>query len=327
MKVLYYNQKESEDVDNLRQLTDEEITITVIPPEEKEKAIGRAEEFDAVIGARIPREFLERAKDLEFFIIPFAGIPVQDKENLPDFQDLKVINSHFNKKYVSELAWALLLSSAKKLCPIHNKMKKGDWTPRYEHQWGLSLEGKELLILGYGEIGRKVAKVGKAFDMKVYAVKKTPSEEDTIDFIGTNSDLPELLPKADFIMVTLPLTEETRGYLGGDEFDMMKDGVHIVNVGRGPVIDEEAFYEALKSGKVAGAGIDTWWIYPPDEESRSNTMPSNYPIHEFDNVVFSPHRGSHVKDREEKRMKDLAEILNSLNKGEIINLVDVEEGY
>ncbi|MGM0510149.1 MAG: 2-hydroxyacid dehydrogenase [Thermoplasmatota archaeon] len=327
MEVLYYNQKESEDIEHLRELTDELISVTVIPPDEKETAIDRAEDFDAVIGARIPREFLVKASNLEFFIVPFAGIPVQDKENLPDFPDLKVINSHFNKKYVSELAWALLLASAKKLCPIHNKMKEGDWTPRYEHEWGLGLEGKELLILGYGEVGRKIAKVGKAFDMKVKAVKKTPGEDDYIDFIGTNEDLPDLLPDADFIIVTLPLTDETEGYLGEEEFEMMKDGVHIVNVGRGPVIDEGGFYRALKSGKVAGAGIDTWWIYPPDEESRSDTMPSNYPIHEFDNVVFSPHRGSHVKNREEKRMKDLAEILNSLNKGEIVNLVDVEEGY
>ena len=327
MEVLYYNQKESEDIDNLRELTDEDISITVIPPDEKEKAVESAEEFDAVIGARIPRKFLEKASNLEFFIIPFAGIPVQDKDNLSDFPDLKVINSHFNKKYVSELAWALLLASTKKLCPIHNKMKKGDWTPRYEHEWGLGLEGNELLILGYGEIGKRIAKVGKAFDMEVKAVKKTPGEDDTVDRLGTNEDLHDLLPKADFIIVTLPLTDETEGYLGKDEFDLMKDGVHIVNVGRGPVIDEEAFYKALESGKVAGAGIDTWWIYPPDEESRSDTLPSNYPIHEFDNVVFSPHRGSHVKDREDKRMKDLANILNSLNKSEIVNLVDVEEGY
>lgn len=327
MKVLYHNQKDCEDVDRLRELTHDDIEIVVIPPERKEEVLERAGEFNAVVGARIPREFLENADELEYFIIPFAGIPVQDKENLPDFPDLKVINSHFNKRYVSELAWALLLASAKKLCPIHNKMKKGDWTPRYEHEWGMGLEGKELLILGYGEIGEKVAKVGKAFDMIVNAVKKSQGEDKMLDFLGTNDDLPKLLSNADFIIVTLPHTDETEGYLGEEEFGMMKEGVHIVNVGRGPVIDEEAFYNALKSGKLGGAGIDTWWIYPPDEESRSDTMPSNYPIHEFDNVVFSPHRGSHVKDREKKRMEDLAEILNSLEKGEVINLVDVEKGY
>lgn len=327
MKVLYMNEKEEEDLAYLRELIDREIEIIMIPPEDEDEMIERADEFDALIGARVPREFLEEAEELDYFIIPFAGIPVQDKETLPDFPELTVINSHFNYIYVAEHAWALLLASAKNLCSMHNRLKEGDWTPRYEHRWGRALEGKTLLILGYGAIGKAVGRIAKAFKMKVKAVRRSGGEAEEIDHIGDNSELPDLLAESDFIVVTLPLTDKTEGYLGTDEFDAMKEGVHIVNVGRGPVIDEEAFYRALKSGKLGGAGIDTWWIYPPDKESRSDTFPSDYPLDEFDNVIFSPHRGSHVKEREKRRMEDLADILNSLNRGEEVNVVDVEEGY
>ncbi|NIQ06290.1 MAG: hypothetical protein GWO20_11375 [Candidatus Korarchaeota archaeon] len=183
------------------------------------------------------------------------------------------------------------------------------------------------MVLGYGHIGRKVTKVGKCFGMTVKAVKRTPEEAKEIDYLGTNEDLHNLLPEADFIVVTLPLTKKTRGYLGEGEFNMMKPGVHIVNVGRGPVIEEDALYEALKTGQIGGAGIDTWWNYPSDQEARSNTAPSDHPLREFDNVVFSPHRAALVQEFEKERIKDLARVLSRLTEGKDVDLVKIEEGY
>lgn len=316
-----------ENLELLKDNLDSDIEIVHILPSNKEELIESAEGFDAIIGARVPREFLEKAENLEYFIIPFAGIPPQDKETLSDYPELTVINSHFNAPFVAEHAWSLLLASVKKIIPIHEKLKEGDWTPRYEHEWGRSLKDKNLLILGYGQIGKRVGRIGKTFDMTVKAVKRNKEKSEVIDYIGTNDELPELLKEADFIICTLPLTTDTRGYLDSEEFEMMKDGVHIVNVGRGPVIDEDAFYKALRSGKIEGAAIDTWWIYPPDKESRSDTFPSNYTLDDFENVIFSPHRSSHVSDREKYRMKDLSRILNSINNDEIINKVDVGRGY
>ncbi len=163
--------------------------------------------------------------------------------------------------------------------------------------------------------------------MTVKAVKRTPEEAKEIDYLGTNEDLHNLLPEADFIVVTLPLTKKTRGYLGEGEFNMMKPGVHIVNVGRGPVIEEDALYEALKTGQIGGAGIDTWWNYPSDQEARSNTAPSDHPLREFDNVVFSPHRAALVQEFEKERIKDLARVLSRLTEGKDVDLVKIEEGY
>ncbi len=325
MKVVYMDQKDEDMLEYLRGLLDEDIDVVNIPPDDE--LIARAREFDAVIGARIPREFLDKAVNLKYVIIPFAGIPPQDKEVLPDYPDLTVVNSHFNYGFVAEHTWALLLASAKRLCPIHEKMKDGDWSPRYEHWMGVALEGKCLLVLGYGAVGKEIARIGKAFRMTVKAVNRSGGDAPEIDYLGTNDELHGLLPEADFIVVTLPLTHETEGFLGSEEFRCMKEGVHLVNVGRGPVIDEEAFYDALDAGKLGGAAIDTWWIYPPDKESRTNTFPSEYPLDEFDDLVFSPHRSTHVEGREKKRMEDLAEILNDLVSGEERNVVSLKRGY
>ncbi|MFP4050389.1 MAG: 2-hydroxyacid dehydrogenase [Thermoplasmata archaeon] len=327
MKVLHMSPFKDENELSLKRKTDDSIEIIEITPEEKEKAIERAGEFDVVIGARIPREFLEKAVNLDYFIIPFVGIPPQDKETLPDFPNITVLNSHFNYWMVAEHALALLLTSVKNIIPIHQKMKKGDWTPRYEHQWSRSLRDKNLLLLGFGEIGEEIARLLKPFKMNIKAVKKSPGESDLVAHMGTNNELHDLLPEADYIICTLPETESTKGYLGEEEFELMKVGVHIVNVGRGPVIDEEALYNSLESGKVGGAALDTWWIYPPDEESRDHTFPSNYPLDEFENVIFSPHRSTHIKEREKYRIEDLADTLNKLVKGEEVNVVDIKEGY
>lgn len=327
MKIVYMSDVEEEDLTTLRNSTSDEIEIINIPPEDEDELIKRADEFDGIIGAWVPREFLEKADDLDYFIIPFAGIPEQDRKNLQDFPDLTVLNSHFNSWLVAEHAWSLLMASVKRLCPIHNKLKEGDWTPRYEHQWGWTLRDKTLLLLGYGEIGEDIAEIATAFDMELTAIKRTWEDIPELDELGTNEDMHDMLPKADFVICTLPHTEDTEGYLGKEEFEHMKDDAHLVNVGRGPVIDEGALYETLKEEKLGGVAIDTWWNYPEDVDSRKDTFPSNYDLDEFENVLFSPHRSSHVRERETYRVKDLAKILNSLHSGEIVNKVDVELGY
>ena len=327
MKALYISDVGEEELSLLNGLVAADIEVVALPPDMKEEALGRAGEFEIVVGARVDREFLGKAANLKYFVIPFAGIPPQDLEVLPDFPHLTILNSHFNARHVAEHAWALLLASVKRLCPVHEKLRRGDWTPRYEHKWSGAITGGTLLIVGYGSLGRAVARIAKAFEVKVSAVKRTPGNAPEIDFLGTLSDLPTLLPESDFIIVTLPGTEATKNLMGKREFGLVKPGAHIVNVGRGTVIEEDALYDALKEGKVAGAGIDTWWVYPKNKDARSNTFPSNRHLWEFENVVFSPHRASHVRGREKDRMRDLAGILNSIARGAPINVVDLREGY
>ncbi|MFW6142510.1 MAG: 2-hydroxyacid dehydrogenase [Candidatus Saliniplasma sp.] len=327
MRVVYWSDVKDKDLQFLEEGLDEEIELTNIPRDDEEELVEKAERFDTIIGAWVPYEFLEKADNLKYFIIPFAGVPKRDRENLRDFDDITVINSHFNSWLVAEHAWTLLSALVKRICPIHERLKKGDWTPRYDHWCGRTLKDKHLLLLGCGAIGRDIAKIAMVFDMKVSAVKRTYEEVPNVDQVGTGDDLHDFLSKADFVISTLPFTGETERYIGEEEFKVMKDDSYLVNVGRGPVIDEKALYQALKEGKIAGAAIDTWWNYPKGKDSRKNTSPSDYPLNEFDNVVFSPHRSSQVEEIERYRMESLVKILNSLNEGKLINIVDIERGY
>jgi len=146
--------------------------------------------------------------------------------------------------------------------------------------------------------------------------------------VHTSEHLHQLLPQANVLMVTLPLTEETRGIIGQDELKLLPPDAIVVNVGRGPVIDQEALYFTLKEGALHSAGIDVWYNYPLDPESRGNTPPADFPFHELDNVVMSPHRGGGAKDVEILRMSHLAQLLNAAAKGKPLpNQVDLSLGY
>jgi phosphoglycerate dehydrogenase-like enzyme len=142
--------------------------------------------------------------------------------------------------------------------------------------------------------------------------------------------LHDLLPEADFLVVTLPLTDETRGLIGKRELALLPSNAVMVNVGRGPVVDEAALYNALSTGRLRAAGLDVWYNYPDDEASAASTQPSVYPFGELDNVVLSPHRGGAAEEESARRtrMDVLAGIINALARGEPVpNRVDLEWGY
>ena len=115
---------------------------------------------------------------------------------------------------------------------------------------------------------------------------------------------------------------------GEKEIGLLPEKAIVVNVGRGKVIAQKALYEGLNSGKLHSAGIDVWYNYPQDEESRKNTPPSDYPFSELPNVVMSPHRGGGSDEVEELRMNALAKMINSIHNGEDVkNKVNLKEGY
>ena len=227
------------------------------------------------------------------------------------------------------MAIALLMAAAKFIVPIDRRLRAHDWTPRYAPSQYIGLDGKTTVVLGYGEIGRRVARACHALGMKVLATRRTiatPSDE--VAEIHPPADLPRLLPRADTLIVTLPLTPETKGLLGEAELRLLPRGALLVNIGRGAIVDEAALYAALREGRLAAAGLDVWYIYPADEASRANTPPSKFPFEELDNVVMSTHRGGDALDIERLRMAHLAGLLNAASRGDPMpNRVDLEVGY
>jgi len=284
-----------------------------------------------LVAGRPKREHLTASPHLRALIIPWAGVPETTRELLAEFSRIAVHNLHHNAAATAEMAIALLMSAAKFIVPIDRRLRAHDWTPRYEPSQSILLEGKTALILGYGEIGQRVARFCQSLGMRVLATRRNPKATAPADItaeIHPPIDLLQLLPCADVLIVTLPLTPDTNGLIGATEIARLPRGAILVNVGRGLIVDEAALYSALRDGVLSAVGLDVWYNYPTDEASRTSTPPAKYPFHELDNVVMSPHRGGDSIDIEKQRMMHLADLLNAAARGEPMpNRVDLEVGY
>jgi phosphoglycerate dehydrogenase-like enzyme len=285
---------------------------------------------DILVHGFVKRAWLAASPNLRAVIVPFAGVPVETYELLGEFPQISLHNLHFNDAPTAEFAIALLMAAAKFLIPSDRKLRLGDWHDRYEATPTEILAGKTALILGYGAIGRRIAPVCQALGMAVVGVRRhepaNPEERGVA--VYSVRHLHELLPQADALLCVLPETPETTGLIGAAELDLLPRHAIVVNVGRGPVIDEAALYHALAQRHIKAAGIDVWYNYPHGKEARSHTLPSVFPFHELDNVVMSPHRAGWLSAAEEERLAALAELLRFAAAGRPMpNLVDKALGY
>ncbi len=293
--------------------------------------IPQPADYHFLVAGRPSEEHLTASPNLHTVVIPWAGVAETTLEMMHKYPHLALHNLHHNAAPTAETALMLLLTAAKQILPIERRFREHDWTPRYKPNPALILQGKTILLLGFGHIGQIIARTCQGMGMNILAIRRNPNApipEDIQVEVKSPDHLHQLLPRSNVLMVTLPLTEETQGMIGQDELKLLPPDAIVVNVGRGPVIDQEALYLALKEGDLHSAGIDVWYNYPPDTESRENTPPADFPFHELDNVVMSPHRGGGAKDVEILRMTHLAQLLNAAAKGEPLpNKVDLNLGY
>jgi len=287
--------------------------------------------YDILVAGRPTEEQLNASPNLHTVVIPWAGISDETFKLMLAYPNISLHNLHHNASATAETALMLLLTAAKQILPIERRFREHDWTTRYGPSSAVGLDGKTILILGFGHVGQRVARACQAMGMKIIAIRRDigePAREDIQVEVFPPNELHKLLPQANVLMVTLPLTGETEGMIGEEEINLLPPNAILVNVGRGPVVDQAALYHALKDGRLHSAGIDVWYNYPQDEESRSNTPPADFPFHELENVVMSPHRGGGAMDVEVLRMRHLARLLNAAANGEPIpNRVDLTQGY
>jgi phosphoglycerate dehydrogenase-like enzyme len=208
------------------------------------------ENADAIVAGELTPEEIHAAKRLKMVFVPYAGV---DALPLPELRrrHIRVANVHVNAPFVAERAIALALAFYGKIIEYHNDMKRGQWHGYWaglgvKDTWE-SIRGRPCAVLGTGEIGSAIARHLKGFDCPVYGFKKHPPKTPLKEFDAVTLDLWEAVEKSEPIFVCLPLTRGTRGIL--DEWILKKmSGKFLVNVGRGELIDEKAFFEALKSG-------------------------------------------------------------------------------
>jgi phosphoglycerate dehydrogenase-like enzyme len=287
-------------------------------------------DYHVLAAGRPDRSHLTASPALHTLIIPFAGLPAATRTLLLDFPHIAVHNLHHNAALTAELALALLLAASKFIIPFDRALRTHDWSPRYRPNPSLLLEGKTALILGFGAIGKRIARACWGLGMHVIAVRRQLRTE-PVDFpieVHASDALSALLPRAHVAVIALPATPETESLLGPAELALMPSGGVLVNIGRGPIVEQHALFEALQSGQLAAAGLDVWYNYPTSTDTRSHTPPADLPFYQLDNVVMSPHRAGHAADTETMRMTALADLLNAAARGETIaNRVDLAAGY
>jgi len=285
------------------------------------KELPEPAEFAVLVAGRPSPEQLDASLDLRTVVIPWAGVAPAVVKALAARPRMTLHNIHHNAAPTAEYAVALLLAAAKDVCPADAQMRTLDWRDRGRSHRAVLLAGRRALVLGYGEIGRCVGAALRGLGMTVTGVRRTADgDAESID------DLHDLLPRADVLMVTLPLTDDTRDLIGAEELALLPRGAIVVNVGSGAVLREHSLFEALESGHLHGAGLDVWWRYPAPDAER--TVPSAAPLHALPNVVMSPHRAGHCDRTEELRMTALADTLNTIARGEEPpGRVDLAKGY
>lgn len=284
-----------------------------------------------LVGGRPSRQLLLDNPQLQRVVIPFAGVPLSTRALLAEFPHIALHNLHHNAGATAELAVALLMAAAKFVVPFDQDLRRGDWSRRYQPSPSMALEGKTALVLGFGKIGQRIGRACHALGMRVLGLRRHPEKSDQLDYpaqVYGLSALAGLLPAAHVLAVALPSTPETDGLVGASELALLPPGSVLVNVGRGSIIDQAALYTALKVGPLRAAGLDVWYNYPADEAAHTHTFPGDYPFHELENLVLSPHRGGDTDEIETLRMQALAELLNAAAAGQPVpNRVDLALGY
>ncbi|MDE1173799.1 MAG: 2-hydroxyacid dehydrogenase [Parvibaculaceae bacterium] len=266
---------------------------------------------------------LPAARHLKLFQIPFAGYDWLKPEMLP--AGCLVCNARGHEQAMAEFIIAGLLEWEIGLRHMDADFRGGSWRYSGSNRTSNSLHGevygKTLGIFGYGLIGEQTALRAAAFGMRTIAIARSPRDKvpAPLDWMGTRADMDRFLAESDYIALVCDLNAETLHAFDKAAFGKMKPGAVIVNVARGPVIEEEALYEALSTKRIAGAVIDTWYIYPnrplPGGTPEANPRPSRFAFHELDNLIMTPHCSAHTPGSDLRRWQSIAANLDAFAKG------------
>ena len=201
-----------------------------------------------------------------------------------------------NAEPVAQTGFTGLLMLARGFPGYMEGQRKHEWRPLRGATLPPDLRGQTVIIIGVGAIGKLFAGYARAFGLKVIGVRRSPQQaDDPVDEMFTPAQLKDVLPRAEWVVIACPLTKETRNLVNADAFKRMKKGSCLINIGRGEVMDEAAFIDAIRSGHLAGAAIDA---------HRQEPLPADSPLWDLPNVIVSPHNAS-ASTGNEKRCAEM----------------------
>ena len=320
IEIVFHGRNAASFVEGFDALLEVEATIRRVPDEPATEADAEAlRRADVIIGNRF-QATQPRPERLRLYHVSATGTDGIALDALPP--GATVCNCYGHEPAMAEYVMAALLSHQVKLFDADRRLRKGEWPYRAGAAANIHGEigGRTLGLLGFGHIGRAVAARAKAFGMTIHVANRSPVPvAGDVDASHGLDDLSAFYAAADFIVVSLPLLPETRGLVDAATFDQMRPDAVLMNVGRGPVVDEAALYEALAHRRIGGAVIDTWYRYP--EAEGDVTAPSRFDFAALDNVVMTPHMSAWTDGTIRRRQATMADNINRHFTGRACNNV------
>jgi phosphoglycerate dehydrogenase-like enzyme len=253
---------------------------------EPSAVIERLRPFDVVCVMRertpLPREILQQLPNLKLIASTGPRNASIDSQAATDL-GVTITATGYDSTPTIEFTWSLILANMRGIDREAASLKAGGW----QIGLGSNLRSKTLAVVGLGNIGKEVARIGLAFGMKVIAWSQNLTEETASAAGATLVDKPTVFREADVVTVHLVLSGRTRGLIGRSEFALMKPTARLVNTSRGPIVDEAALIEALQARRIAGAAIDVFEAEP---------LPADHPFRKLENVLATPHIGYVTED-------------------------------
>jgi phosphoglycerate dehydrogenase-like enzyme len=294
--------------------------MEVVLSRDKEKVTKLLDRLEVIVGS-FPRELLPRATHLRWYQQWGAGADWLLAH--PEAAELDFVLTNASGVHavpMSEHIFAYLLAFARKLPQAIRDQERRRWT--HADMGGgegfFELADKTMLLLGVGAIGKRVAKLAQSFGMRVLGIKRHPENIPGIE-VFASSALPSLLPAADAVVLTVPLTKETKGMIGKGELEAMKQSAYLINVGRGGTVVEADLIRALQEGRIAGAGLDVFETEP---------LPEDSPLWGLENVIITAHNSGLTPRYQERALEIFLENLRRYRRGgKLLNVVNKELGY
>ncbi len=261
------------------------------------------------------RRLLARIPGLRWVHTISAGV---DHLLFPELRESETILTNASGVFnvpIAETVMAYILAVVKRLPEF--------WARQRERRWEKlplrELRGLTVGIVGLGDIGAEVARLCRAFGMRVLGLRRHPAPSDAADEVMPPDRLHDLLARSDFVVIAVPLTAETRGMIGRAELAAMKPDAWLINISRGAIVDEDALVEALREGRIGGACLDVFAQEP---------LPPESPLWDLPNVIITPHNSWSSPRIEEREIDLFLENLRRYVAGEpLLNVVDKQAGY
>jgi D-3-phosphoglycerate dehydrogenase len=275
-----------------------------ITPEQIAEKIGTFEVVVVRSRTKMTRELVEKADKCQIIARVGVGLDNIDQEAAKE-KNIKVINAVEGAiTAVAELVIGLMLSMAREIPRADREIRNGNWIKK--ELMGTELKGKYLGIVGLGNIGKRLGRLARALNMNIIGYDVTPIDDEFSKEVGLmKADLDTLLSSADYVSFHVPLLDSTRHMINAEKLKMMKNTARIINTARGGVIDEEALYNSLKEGSLAGAALDVFEVEPATG-NKLVTLP---------NFIATPHMGAQTKEAQLLAANIIAEKIIQILRG------------